>query len=320
MNKITSALLLLAFGLGACTSGATPAVTGSTESAAQTESTSAEANPAENSDPASAAREAVVSEFENNVVVRAASDGEFIPATAGFILKQGGALQTSADGRARLDLNPEGTVVRVAPNSAFTLADLTETNGEPKSSISLFFGKIFVMLNGGSLDVETPSGVASVRGSLLSVSFNPESKRVQAVCLEGVCSLNNESGESVELEEGESAFVGEDGSLNELDAIDQDEILDWLEEATELNQFMEELPNPEDYFELEGFEEFEFDPSAYYDEQSSETEGGFWNLEQDPSAGGDETGTDVTDEEPPVDDGSGEEPPPSDDDDGGSDP
>ncbi len=320
MNKITSALLLFAFVLGACASSATPAVTGSTESAAQSESASAEANATGNSDPAPVAREAVVSEFENEVVVRAASEGEFILATAGFILQQGGAVQTSTDGRARLDLNPEGTVVRVAPNSAFTLAELTETNGEPKSAISLFFGKIFVMLNGGSLDVQTPSGVASVRGSLLSVSFNPESKRVQAVCLEGVCSLNNESGESVELEEGESAFVDEDGSLNELDAIDQDEILDWLEEATELDQFMEEIPNPEEYFELEGFEEFEFDPSAYYDEQSSETEGGFWNLDEDPSVGGDETGTDATNEEPSTDDGSGEEPPPSDDEDGGSDP
>lgn len=320
MNKVTSALLLFALGLGACASSPTPAAAVSTESAAQSDSAPAETNAAGNSDPAPAAREAVVSEFENEVMVRATSDGEFILATAGVILQQGGALQTSADGRARLDLKPEGTVVRVAPNSAFTLAELTETNGEPKSAISLFFGKIFVMLNGGSLDVQTPSGVASVRGSLLSVSFNPETGRAQAVCLEGVCSLNNEGGESVELEEGESAFVDEDGSLNELDAIDHDEILDWLEEAPELDQFMEEIPNPEEYFELEEFEEFEFDPSLFYDEQTTEDQTGFWVLDEENPVSGEEPGTDAVGEEPPTEDGSGEEPPPSDGEDDGSDP
>lgn len=313
MNKITSALLLLAFVLGACASSPTPAATLPIEPAPETDSAPpAESTTAETSEQAPAAREAIVSEFENEVVVRATSEGEFILATAGFILQQGGALQTSADGRARLDLQPEGTVVRVAPNSAFTLAELTETNGEPKSAISLFFGKIFVMLNGGSLDVQTPSGVASVRGSLLSVSFNPESKRVQAVCLEGVCSLENEGGEIVELGEGESAFVDEEGSLNELDAIDQDEILDWLEEAPELDQFMEETPNPEEYFELEGFEEFEFDPSLYFDEQTSDDQSGFWVVDEDNPMSGDEPATDTPGEELPADDGSGEEPPPSD--------
>lgn len=261
MRQNLTALLLLTLWLGACASNPTVAETGSTPDVAST--APAESAPTESSDLASAQREAVLSDFENEVAVRAGSDGEFIPAVKGFVLTQGGSLQTGETGRARLDLMPEGTIIRVAPNSAFTLPEITEKEGTPKTSIELFFGKIFVLLNGGSLDVETPSGVASVRGSLLSVSFNPSTGRIQAVCLEGHCELVNEDGEVVDLVEGESAYVDELGEIFEIIGIDQDEIQEWLEEAPELNEFLVELPDPENYPQYEEFQEYEFDPSTY---------------------------------------------------------
>ena len=292
MKRIVSTLLLLSIGLGACASEPSAPQSDSTESAAPAESTLTE-----NSDPVAAAREAVVSEFENEVVVRAASEGEFVPAESGFVIQTGGALQTGADGRARLDLKPEGTIVRVAPNSAFTLPQITEVDGEPKTTLSLFFGKIFVLLNGGSLDVETPSGVASVRGSLLSVSIDPSTNRLQAVCLEGHCALENENGDTQELEEGQSAYVDENGELFELEGIDQDEIQNWLDEAPELGEFLEELPDPEDFPEIEEFEDFNFDPEAFFEEPAN-GEDGIFPLDEDtqPDTPGDD----------PSDDGSGE--------------
>lgn len=276
MKRIVTALLLLSIGLGACASNPSAPQADSTDSAVESESTApAESTPTENSDPAAAAREAVVSEFENEVVVRAASDGEFIPAESGFVIQAGGGLQTGADGRARIELKPEGTIVRVAPNSAFTLPQITEVDGEPKTTLSLFFGKIFVLLNGGSLDVETPSGVASVRGSLLSVSSDPATQRLQAVCLEGHCALENENGDTQELEEGQSAYIDENGELFELDSIDQDEIQAWLDEAPELGEFLNELPNPEDFPEIEEFENFNFDPETFFGEPANGEDGLF---------------------------------------------
>ncbi|MBN8657790.1 MAG: FecR domain-containing protein [Anaerolineae bacterium] len=308
MKRIVSALLLLSIGLGACASEPSASQSDSTDSAAPAESTLTE-----NSDPVAAAREAVVSEFENEVVVRAASEGEFVPAESGFVIQTGGALQTGADGRARVDIKPEGTIVRVAPNSAFTLPQITEENGEPKTTLSLFFGKIFVLLNGGSLDVETPSGVASVRGSLLSVSVDPARNRLQAVCLEGHCALENENGDSQELEEGQSAYVDENGELFELEEIDQDEIQDWLDEAPELGEFLEELPDPESFPEIEEFEEFNFDPEAFFEEPANEEDGIFplddEALPDDAPAPGDD----------PLDDGGGDGEDGGDTDEGGDD-
>lgn len=302
MKRIVTALLLLSIGLGACASNPSAPQTDSTEPAAASESTApAESTLTESSDPATAAREAVVSEFENEVVVRTASDGEFIPAESGFVIQAGGGLQTGADGRARIDLKPDGTIVRVAPNSAFTLPEITTVDGEPKTTLSLVFGKIFVLLNGGSLDVETPSGVASVRGSLLSVSSDPATKRLQAVCLEGHCALENETGETQELEEGESAYIDENGELFELEGIDQDEIQEWLDEAPELGEFLDELPDPENFPEIEEFEAFDFDPETFFEDPANGDDGLF-PLDEDSLPDELDPGT----EPDPLDDGGGD--------------
>jgi hypothetical protein len=150
--------------------------------------------------------------------------------------------------------------------------------------------------------VETASGVASVRGSLLSVSFDPQSNRVQAVCLEGQCTLENEDSDIRELEEGESAYIDENGELFELDGIDQDEISDWLDEAPELGEFLDDLPDPEDFPEFEEFEDFDFDPSAYFEELPADEHGEIFPFDEDSL---------------PEDDAS--EPEPTDPDDGGDD-
>ena len=270
MRRMTSALLLLTLWLGACTSNPASTPSDSTEPA-KTEA-AAESTLTETSTQVPAQREAVVAEIENEVTVRIEADGEFIPAQAGITIQQGGALQTGADARARLDLKPEGTIVRVAPNSAFTLSEVTNIEGKPQTTLSLIFGKIFVLLNGGSLDVQTPSGVASVRGSLLSVSYDPETGKVQAVCLEGHCAIENESGDEEDILEGDSASVDENGDIIEFDGIDQGEIQAWLNENPELGEFLGELPDPGSYPDLEGFEPFDFDPSQYFEENPN---GGF---------------------------------------------
>ena len=302
MNRKFSTLLLLTLWLGACTSSPTAVPAVSTEPAAP----AAGSTPTDTSEQTPAGREAVVSDFENEVVVKATADGEFIPAESGFVIQQSGSLQTGSDSRARLDLMPEGTIVRVAPNSAFTLPEITETDGTPKTSIQLFFGKIFVLLNGGSLDVQTPSGVASVRGSLLSVSYDPETGRVQAACLEGHCALENEDGNEVELLEGESGYVDESGEVYEFEGIDRDEVLDWLDEAPELGEFLEELPDPESYYEINEFDDFDFDPATYFEEKSTEDDGFNFFDEEGLPDGGPRDGSGPGDgpgEDPPGDDG-----------------
>lgn len=282
MKQITSALLLLSLWLVACAPSPAPAENASTDSQATASEPAAQAEsaPTETSDPAAVQREAVLSEFEGEVSIRESAEGEFLPAETGFILKLGGALQTGAEGRARLDLMPEQTIVRVSPNSAFTLTEMDDDASQPKTTLELFFGKVFVLLKGGSLDVQTTSGVASVRGSVLSVSFDPSTGRIQAVCLEGECALENEEGEEIDIPEGDTGYIDENGELVGIDGIDADDIQDWLDEAPELNEFFEELPNPQDYPNLPEVENYEFDPLLFFDPSGSNDDGSIFNFDE----------------------------------------
>ncbi len=244
MKKIITSLLLLTWLLGACSTTNTPPV--ETEAIQPSAQTSPEVAPVE-TESVVRVREAVLSEFENSVLVKVSASDEFVAATQGISILAGGGIETGDDGRARLDLLPEGTIVRVGPSSSFTLPEMTDENGEPKTTLELLFGKVFILLNGGSLDVKTASGVASVRGSVLSVTYNPVTNRVEAVCLEGHCALEDEEGNEVELEEGEKSYIEDNEEPVDPEEINSEEIQDWLDESPELYEFMDELPNPEDY-------------------------------------------------------------------------
>ena len=257
MNRHTSSLLVLTLFLGACSSTSTPSETSST------------------TEPADASRDAVIPELENDVSARTSDQEDFIPASNGMSIHSTGGIQTGDESRARIDLLPDGTIVRIGPNSSFVIPVLGEENGKPKTRLELLFGKVFILLKGGSLDVETPSGVASVRGSLLSVRYDPEKDWIEATCLEGHCALEDEEGDEVELEEGESSFIEGDNDPSEPELIDQEDIQDWLDENPDLLEYMDELPDPEDFPE-----DFDLIDGEIPDEGESQVEG---ILDLDPS-------------------------------------
>jgi len=170
-----------------------------------------------------------------------------IPAENGMRIQTGGGVETGEASRARLDLLPGGTIIRVGPNSTFVLVSLTEEGGETRTRLELVIGKLFVLLNGDSLEIETPSGVASVRGSLLSVEYDSERSRLEAACLEGECALVDVHGFELELPEGEYSVIDGDEPPTEPKPMLREDIEDWLEMNPDLGEFMEEVPDPEDF-------------------------------------------------------------------------
>lgn len=300
MKKINSALLILTFLLGACTTTPTPEAIQATD-ASVTDSPIVTGS-------AVTAREAVLSEIENIVSARKTSADELITAEQGMSILEGGSVETGENGKVRVDLMPEGTIVRVGPNSAFSLPKLTEEEGEPKTTVELLFGKVFILLKGGTLSVETPSGVASVRGSLLSVEYDPETKRISAACMEGHCALQGEQGEEIEIPEGEESFIEDDEFPVDPYPMDQDEVQDWLDENPDLDLFMSELPDPEDYPDLpddfdgdmEGIPTEEGSPDEFNEGTPPPFEEGDGPAEEGP-------GEDQPSEDPPPDDGGGGE-------------
>ncbi len=143
------------------------------------------------------ARAASITGLLNAVQSRGTAAEDWAAATLGQMLPGGGEVQTLEDGEARVDISPD-TIVRLAPSTHFVVADLRGSDERPDTQLELIVGELWVILNsalnGGSFDVETPVGVATVRGSYLSVDYDLVSDSLIISCLEGLCSVRNPLG------------------------------------------------------------------------------------------------------------------------------
>lgn len=136
---------------------------------------------------------AALSEVQGAVQIRNPAQADFSAAANGDTLQVQGQLRTGQDGRARLDLST-GTIIRVAPDSLFTLESNRQTDDSLLTRLLMAAGQVWVILNGGQLEIQTPSGTASVRGSFMSVYVDPATNDLWVTCLEGWCQAENPAG------------------------------------------------------------------------------------------------------------------------------
>ncbi|MBT3338033.1 MAG: hypothetical protein HN855_08575 [Anaerolineae bacterium] len=106
---------------------------------------------------------AEIIETQGEVDAQLASSDDFIPAQIGMLLSAVSQIKTGVDGRSRLDLI-NGTIVRVGPQSHFSLEEIEEAEQGTFAQLKMTFGQIWVILNGGDVEIETPSGLAGIRG------------------------------------------------------------------------------------------------------------------------------------------------------------
>lgn len=237
MRHILRPLILLTLLLAACTPGGSPpdpapVSTSVITHAAPTESvpTAPAAIPVRSVSTAApaAARNAVLTSLINQVLARPAQDADFSPAQEGQSIPENGQAKTEQDSRASLVLHPEGTAIRIGPNTLFTVQALSSPDESPSSRIRLFFGEIWIALSGGEMQVETPSGVASVRGSYLNVRFSPSTGELLINCLEGKCLLANKEG-LVQLTGGQSSRIPGRGKAPERPCgMMEQEFMEWV--------------------------------------------------------------------------------------------
>jgi hypothetical protein len=190
-------------------------------------------------------RTAAFGMLENTVESRTSAAEAYAPASMGLTFSIGGQARTGADGRARLDLSPDGTIIRLAPTTLFTLSSLEGEHDDPFSEIELFFGQIYIILQGGELQVKTPGGMAAVNGSMLGVYYDPATKTMTATCLEGHCSLQNKTGR-ITLIEGQAADILDGILSREPRTITDTELNDWIEFTPEVANLLDNLPNLRD--------------------------------------------------------------------------
>lgn len=197
--------------------------------------------------PTPAARTATLSETGGDVSMRQPQETEFHTAQPGDVVDQNGQVQTGEASRARLDLSDQ-SLVRLGPLTLFTLLDPGNGAGtDLLTRIRLELGEIWVILQGGSLEVETSSGTSVVRGSYMGVSLD-DTGRVTITCLEGTCTVSTPY-ESVVLTAGQSArlpsaqdwqeYIVSDGTLP-LPAL----LVDWMGDE-QYRRWLENNPEAE---------------------------------------------------------------------------
>lgn len=151
------------------------------------------------------AGQATFSEIEGQVEARAEAESQFELVSNGDLLEPGGSARTGDNGKARL-LLADGSIVRMGNNSEMELGESSSGVQGLMHQLWLEFGQLWIILSGQALQVDTPSGVASVRGSFMSVYYDPETEKLYITCLEGECSVS-QNGNTVLLTAGQTATV-----------------------------------------------------------------------------------------------------------------
>jgi LysM repeat protein len=150
--------------------------------------------------PAQDGRQATVSELVNIVEAKPSAGAAYAPAQEGVVVGEGGQVRTGVNSRARVDLS-EGTIIRLGPDTVFTIEAITEGDGGAVGLVSLDLGKLWASLTSGSLQVITPVGVASVRGSYALFQYDPgaagdpNDNRLTIDCIEGACAAQLPGGD-----------------------------------------------------------------------------------------------------------------------------
>jgi len=239
--------LLLSLSLFACQPPPTPTALPSATSETIATETESPANLVSPTATLNTALNAILQEIEGSVQAKDISEADFVSAEDGRTIEEDGQVRTLEDGYTRVDLS-SGTLIRMAPLSYFTLVENQPQDDSLFTRIKLEVGQIWIILNGGSLEVETPSGQASVRGSYMMIEIDPETQATLVTCLEGNCSLKNPAG-IVELVNGQRAKLdlpdldGEDFHIPTIEKMSERDFAKWLffaPEAGEIFPFLEE--------------------------------------------------------------------------------
>ncbi|MBI5081252.1 MAG: FecR domain-containing protein [Chloroflexi bacterium] len=177
-------------------------------------------------------RAASLSELRNAVQSKGDANAQFKPATDGDKIISSGGVKTGTDSRVRISVT-DGTIIRLGDNTEFVLKELSATSNDPITNITLVSGRMWVAvtsaLGNGKFDVNTPVGVASVRGSFMSVEIFQATGQMIVTCLEGLCRLASlASGRFVDLKTAEQSEIpgtGQDPTPPK--KIDLKQVNDW---------------------------------------------------------------------------------------------
>lgn len=236
-RSILSVLVVFAILAGACGKSDGPD-SSETPGAGPNATSATGATPGSDSGTSSSEdRSAEVSEIQKAVEARNTEGEDWGDASEGQVIAVGGGVKTGDEARARLSIT-DGSILRLSGNTEFRLTELSTEATDPETKLKLDAGKMWVFvtkaLGVGTFEIETPSGVATVRGSFISTAYSPTFGHMIVTCLEGQCQFARPGGAVVDLIGGEqSEILGAGRDPSPARPMDEAELEEWEREFPE---------------------------------------------------------------------------------------
>ena len=141
-------------------------------------------------------------------------------------------IKTGKNGYIALMYLDDKTVVKILGNSDLTISG-DRSGNKINKSLDIKYGKIAANVKpqkGKEFRISTPTSVASVKGTEFAIQSDPSSGD-SFTLIEGLIQVTNSiTGESTQVQEGETAISTPDGTLNVAETTSDD--LDGFEEAS----------------------------------------------------------------------------------------
>lgn len=151
---------------------------------------------------------AVVLKSSGQVRVTRAQSGATENAARGTRLHSGNVLRTGTDAAAAVIFTDDKSILKVRENSKVNIAGKREEEGILKT-IKMEFGQLWakVTRSENSFKIETPSGVAAVKGTQFYCILDGKGNMI-IFCLEGAVEIFNKLGRAL-VNAGQTGIIGE---------------------------------------------------------------------------------------------------------------
>jgi hypothetical protein len=155
---------------------------------------------------------------------------------SGMELSEGDTIRTNGT-VAELSLDPNGSIIKLSPNTVFTIRQLQRSD-ETSNDFHMVAGKLRSIAARGNLSaryrVSTPSAVCGVRGTDFGVISIPGSEE-KAFVIDGLIDYSNAAGQTISLSSGQIAdalaasFEAFQASQEQLQQLIQDVVFEQLD-------------------------------------------------------------------------------------------
>ena len=162
-------------------------------------------------------RVAVTEDLRGHVDVQRGGRGAFAPLSKDGLIKTNDVVRSAQDGAAEFRW-PDGTRMAITPGTQLTIKKVSFNAAAraDNSEFKIADGKIFVRITKGlapdsKFEVETPTAVASVRGTIFSVEV--EDEKTQVAVYKGEVKVSSGAEKPRAIAPGEIAISARDGVL-----------------------------------------------------------------------------------------------------------